>query len=300
MGLRAEAFYDFINEREEVRQRRLAGFSFPWTDDPILRTYKFTNVHRHHDRTSVKLREIFYTPNFDADPKDILMNAALSRYFGTWEFAEAAGWQTYDDFDFEGIKDLAEERLSDKMRVFTGAYVITNQGISAPKQEVVVDYFLKDLHKAIPELMAIARKTQKWEKVADRMRQINGFGGSGFMTKEILLDTTYTGFWNDKRHVIGGDDPAASFSFPADWETWTPVGPGARRGASRALGDDAATPISESKSNVVIHELLSLAPDMWKHGSKLVPHDIQFQLCEFDKYERVRLGQGKPRSRYRP
>jgi hypothetical protein len=29
-------------------------------------------------------------------------------------------------------------------------------------------------------------------------------------------------------------------------------------------------------------------------------HDIQFQLCEYDKYERVRLGQGRPKARYEP
>ncbi|MCI0561982.1 MAG: hypothetical protein MN733_26135, partial [Nitrososphaera sp.] len=29
-------------------------------------------------------------------------------------------------------------------------------------------------------------------------------------------------------------------------------------------------------------------------------HDIQFQLCEFDKYERVRLCEGRPKSRYNP
>ena len=293
--LRAQAFYDFINEREEVRQRRLAGFSFPWTDDPILRSYKFTNVHRHHDRTSMELRNRFYGPHFHDDRRSVLMNCALFRYFGTWDFAWAVGWQDYDSFDFEMIKDTAESRLANGERVFTGAYVITNQGISAPKQEVVVDYFLKDLHKATPRLLEIAQRTQKWEKVAEEMRLINGFGGTGFMTKEILLDTTYTGFWN-RTH----EDPKdGAFSFPVDWNDWTPIGPGARRGAARALGDDSATPISESKSMWVIKELLGWKEMLWQHESDLVPTDIQFQLCEFDKNERVRLGQGKPRSRYR-
>jgi hypothetical protein len=294
MELRAQAFFDFINEREEVRQRRLAGFSFPWTDDPILRAYKFTNVHRHYDRTSRELRDRFYERYYNDDRRSVLMNCALYRYFGTWEFAEAVGWKDYDTFDFQGVIDIADQRFRDGLRVFTGAYVITNQGISAPKQEVVVNYFLKDLHKAVPALLEIAQKTQKWEKVSDRMRQINGFGGTGFMTKEILLDTTYTGFWERKRQ-----EPSGSFSFPIDWHTWTPIGPGARRGAARVLGDDSATPVSESKSLWVIRELLESVPSMWKHSEPLVPTDIQFQLCEFDKYERVRLGQGKPRSRYR-
>ena len=296
MELRAQAFFDFINEREEVRQRKLAGFSFPWTDDPILRAYKFTNVHRHHDRTSRELRERFYERYYNDDRRAILMNCALFRYFGTWEFADAVGWQDYDKFDFNGIVQTANERFRDGLRVFTGAYVITNQGISAPKQEVVVYHFLKDLHAATPRLLEIAQRTQKWEKVADEMRRINGFGGTGFMTKEILLDTTYTGFWERKEQDFVEN---MSFSFPMDWKTWTPIGPGARRGAARVLGDDSATSVSEGKSLWVIQELLSWVPMLWKHESQLVPTDIQFQLCEFDKYERVRLGQGKPRSRYR-
>lgn len=290
MSLRAQAFYDYLNEREEIRLRKEAGFSYPWTDDPILRTYKFTNVRRHFDKTSDKLREMFYKDHFQDDARAILMNCALFRYFGTWEFAEAIGWQEYDTFDFDGIKDLAESRLANRERVFTGAYVITNQGISAPKQEVVVDYFLRDLYRVTPEVVQIARTTQSWEKTSDRMRQIGGFGGSGFMTKEVLLDTTYTAFWEHSAH--------REFSYPADWETWTPIGPGARRGAARLLGDDTASQLTEKASMEVIQQIGGWQEMLWQHDGKLVPTDIQFAFCEFDKYERVRLGQGKPRSRY--
>ena len=302
---RERAFYDYLNEREAIRLRkeadRIALENFedpqgpPWTDDEILRTYKFTNVRRHHDRTSNQLRQMFYGPNFGDDRRTILMNCALFRYFGTWEFAEAVGWQEYETFDFERIKDIAFDRLHARERVFTGAYVITNQGISAPKQEVVVDYFLKDLYKAVPSILEIVQKTHSWEKVSDRMRQIGGFGGTGFMTKEVLLDTTYTSFWeNVVEHPSDG-----TFSYPRDWETWTPIGPGARRGAARVLGDDSAEPLNEDKSFSVIMWLAGYQEEFWKHEGKLVPTDIQFALCEFDKYERVRLGQGKPRSKYR-
>jgi len=305
VSLRVEAFFSYLNEREAIRLRkeadRVALENFetpqgsPWTSDPILQEYKFTNVRRHHDRTSDELRRRFYGPHFFDDRRTIIMNCALFRYFGTWEFAAAVGWQDYEDFDFEMIKETASERLSHGQRVFTGAYVITNQGISAPKQEVVVDYFLRDLWIAVPELMKIVQKTHRWEKVAECMREIGGFGGTGFMTKEVLLDTTYTGFWEKKfEHPKDG-----SFSLPADWDTWTPIGPGARRGAARVLGDDSATPISESKSMYVIKELLDYQDLCWNHEGRLVPTDIQFALCEFDKYERVRLGQGTPRSRYR-
>lgn len=290
--IRAAAFYDYLNEREEIRLRKEAGFSFPWTDDEILRTYKFTNVRRHHDRTSMMLRDIFYNRRYDEDRPTILMNCALFRYFGTWEFAQEVGWQKYNDFDFEGIKSVAESRLANKERVFTGAYVITNQGISAPKQEVVVDYFLKDLHAAVPKIIEIVDKTQSWKSVSQRMKQIGGFGGTGFMTKEVLLDTTYTGFWANRSEQ-------QRFSYPCDWRTWTPIGPGALRGAARVLGLDYETKVSERMATEVIMSLVEEQDSLWAHDGDLVPTDIQFGLCEFDKYERVLHGQGKPRSRYR-
>ena len=296
---RSNAFFSFVEEREQIRLRKEADLPYPWTEDPILRDYKFTNVHRHHDRTSRELREQFYNPNFHADKKTILMNAATFRYFGTHEFATAIGWTDFeamDELHWDYVKELAEDRLANKDRVFTGAYVITNQGISAPKQEVVVDYFLKALQKVAWEIVGIANNTQSWEQVATHMRKINGFGGSGFMTKEILLDTTYTQFWEK---LI--DHPKdGSFSFPDDWDSWTPIGPGARRGAARVYGDDTAKPLKEEAAGDVIDNLLFqqdlFLPNEW---DTLVPHDIQFQLCEFDKYERVRLGQGRPRSRYK-
>jgi hypothetical protein len=300
--LRAEQrFFDFVKEREQVRLRKEADLPFPWTEDTILQTYKFTNVRRHHDTTSKELRNRFYTPNYDGDRRTLLMNAATFRYFGTWEFAASLGWTNFEDMNddhWEWVKELAELRLKERKRVFTGAYVITNQGISAPKQEVVVDYFLKGLQATIPEIMKVVQKTNRWEDVAEVMREVAGFGGSGFMTKEVLLDTTYTGFWETKPEYVK-DGP---FSFPSDWWSWTPIGPGARRGASRVCGDDEAKPLKESKAGQIIDHLY-FSQDSQEElqeiiDGQLAPHDIQFQLCEFDKYERVRLGQGKPRSRY--
>ena len=297
--LQEKAFFDYLNEREEVRLRKEAGLSVgfgvkAWTEDPILQTYKFTNVRRHHDRTSDQLRKLFYRKNFHDDRRSVLMNCALYRYFGTWEFAEAVGWQDYEDFDFEGIKELAAERLADHERVFTGAYVITNQGISAPKQEVVVDIFLSGLHKATPSLLELMARTQSWKQVATQMRTLMGFGGTGFMTKEVLLDTTYTGFWDN----IYESPEDGTFSFPNDWWKWTPIGPGALRGAARVLGYTSATPLKEVQAGIIIENLYLNQLFWFKHPFKLCPTDIQFGLCEFDKYERVRLGQGKPRSRY--
>jgi hypothetical protein len=286
---REREFFQFMGERERIRLRKEADLPYPWTDDSILRSYKFTNVRRQHDKTSRLLREEFYTPHYYNNPVDILMNCALFRYFGTIEFARAVGWQTHENFDFEGIKETARVRLANRERVFTGAYVITNQGISAPKQEVVVDTFLKGLHGKAHDLVRVVSMTRRWRDVSELMRTLMGFGGSGFMTKEILLDTMYSNLWGG---VSNG------MTFPADYWEWTPIGPGARRGAARVLGDPEAKPLSESKALSTILWLTNGQDLHTELDFKLSPTDVQFQLCEFDKYERVRLGQGRPRSKY--
>jgi hypothetical protein len=292
------AFFAFMREREQVRLQKEAGLPRPWTDDPILQEFKFTNVRRFHDWTTTQLRENFYSENRSDDRRAILMNCALYRYFGTFEFAEAVGWQEYDTFDFEEIIDTAARRLDSKQRVFTGAYVITNQGISAPKQEVVVDYFLRDLHAKVPELLKIVQMTRSWQKVAEAMSKIGGFGGTGFMTKEILLDTMMTDFWD-----APADQDGYKLTLPDDYASWTPIGPGALRGAARLLGYEwpEHNTIRPAKALEVILKLVEDQSEHWpSEYGHLYPTDVQFQLCEFDKYQRVKLVQGRPRSKYRP
>ena len=47
-------------------------------------------------------------------------------------------------------------------------------------------------------------------------------------------------------------------------------------------------------------DLLDRSPGYLQgHIDVLEMRDIEHCLCEFDKYERVRLGQGKPRAKYK-
>jgi hypothetical protein len=52
-------FWYWISERHSIFLRRQEGKPKPWTDDPILRDYKFTNPFRENDRGTVWLRENF-------------------------------------------------------------------------------------------------------------------------------------------------------------------------------------------------------------------------------------------------
>jgi hypothetical protein len=302
--MRLQEFFAYANEREETRLRKEAGFPFPWTKDPIIREYKFTNVNRFNDKTSRELYRTTYAPHRSADMQSILLNCAVSRYFGTWEFSKAVGWLDYKTYDSDALLGIAKRRIENGYRVFTGAYIITNGGISAPKEEVVVGTYLDALWKAIPELVEIAQKTRSWQRLAIAMMKVNGFGGSGFMTKETLLDTMFTDFWPKS---IGVPNTPLN-SVPIDYWSWTPIGPGGRRGVARVLGyDDVDVAGSrrirgnEEECHETLMKIYYAQEEHWKFfkENKLAPTDIQFVLCEFDKYERTRLGQGKPRSRYR-
>ncbi len=286
---RAKAFFAFMVEREEIRLYKEAGQPRPWTTDEILGTYKFTNVRRENDRTSKEFAafyKIHITPTTRWDI--ILLNCGIARYFGRSEFLISLGWQK--EFNADKIVRHAQRRKADGKRVFTGAYVITNQGISAPKEEVVVERFLAGLADKAKFLIDGINYHQTWEKFIGQMMTLNGFGGSGFMAKEVTLDLIMATDW-----------------IPKDWNTWSPSGPGARRGAARVTGIDEPKSSSgmvyfrsAQKTLGIMLELYELRDELWP--ATFIPlrlTDIQFQLCEFDKYERVRLGQGRPRSRYR-
>lgn len=284
-----KAFYDFMLERESIRLKKEAGQPWPWTGDRIFQAYKFTNVRRSDDRTTRELKKNMYEPHAGAPFVVHLLNAGIARYFGRWEFVREIGWlEDWESSQIERVIHLAQHRMADKLPVFTGAYVITNQGMRAPKENVVC-MFVTNLWRAAPSLAAVVKETNRWQPLIAGLRGVEGFGGTGFMAKEVVLDTMLLpGTWPE-----GG---------PTDRNEWCPSGPGARRGAARVMGQTVpGNGLSERDTFQVMKSLFDLREQLWRPDYvELELHDVQFQLCEFDKYQRVLLGQGRPRSLYHP
>lgn len=277
-------FFEMMQHRELIRLSKEAGAPYPWTRDPILGKFKFTNVKRENDWTTKGFKKI-YDEHSDEDWLLLFINAAIFRYFGTVPFARAIGWSpTFGPGRREEIRDIARRRLANDEVVFTNAYVISNAGIRGPKEDVVVNVFLKSLwENAMSDLQDTWDVTKSWREVGRAMSTVPGFGGTGFMVKEVLLDVMMT--------------PAMRGAVDAD--TWTPVGPGAARGLARVFGED----LKKALYLLRILELRDEYHDYFKNSGfmpRVTAHDIQFQLCEFDKYERVRLGEGRPRNDYHP
>src|SRR4051812_20144728 len=76
----------FAAERQAIYERRLAGAPAPWTDDPILRNYRFTNVYRASDRVSQYLIRHVVGPAESVE--DLVLRVLLFKFFNkieTWE-----------------------------------------------------------------------------------------------------------------------------------------------------------------------------------------------------------------------
>ena len=281
-----EIFFFYIKERELIRQKKAHGETFPWSADPILSTFKFTNVLRFHDKTTQWVYHNWYKPNRDKPLECQAANCAIFRYFGTQEFAEELGYQ--DHFVPDEIIGTADDMMSRGKKVFTGAYIITNQGISAPKQEVVVKYFLTPFVENVGKLVTIARETKSWEKTLNFMGKLSGFGP--FMRKEVGLDMMLTPILEDC----------------IDKYSWSPAGPGAIRGLNRLLGLDKDKGMNQDQALSHMRWLLPLVQEEMKkytHMEIIMKEfgvtDVQFCLCEFDKYLRVQYNEGRPRSIYK-
>ena len=280
-----ERFFYWINERHAIYQKRAKGVNPPWTDDHILQDYKFTNPFRENDRVTVWMRNNWTKPNDNRPHGEIIFNCCLFRMVGTSEFAEEHGW--VQEFNPQRTKHLIESRLSLGKRTFTGAYIITNQGLKAPKSEVVVDHFLSPIWENKETLAKIAEQTQSLESLHKALATYRGWGGGGFMSYEVVTDLNYT--------------PVLASAI--DKHKWANAGPGAKRGLNRIMDRPLTKSMTQTQANDEMQKLLSTAVFYIEDHVPMDQVDmrtIEHSLCEWDKYERVRLGQGKPRSKYNP
>tara|TARA_R100000664_G_C2758116_1_gene146798 strand:+ start:3515 stop:4420 length:906 start_codon:yes stop_codon:yes gene_type:complete len=282
--LNACLLYDWITERHRIYQRRLEGKPPPWTTDPILQKYKFTNPFRENDRVTVWMRRNWTDLNHNRDHGEIIFNCCLFRMVGTIEFAEEHGWVT--EWDPTRTKEIIERRLDKGLRTFTGAYIITNQGLKLRKSEVVVDHFLSPIWRDKEKLAIVASQTNSLQSLHNAMASYKGWGGGGFMSYEVVSDLNYT----------------SVLPCPKDRFTWANAGPGAIRGLNRIGERPLNKTISQKQANEEMWFLLQYKREYGQlicSESDIDMRTIEHSLCEWDKYERVRLGEGKPRSLYK-
>lgn len=271
-------FWYWINERHRIYLKKAEGNPKPWTRDPIFQKYKFVNVFRRLDRTTAWLIENFIDQNdenIDIDVGVLAFNICWFRMFSRWETGAALGFQYVWH---KKAKERARDILSKMDTVFTGAYII-HSDFGRSKLDSILDV-IDDLWVICVDggaLETTIEEDNSLEVVWKGLQQAPHVGP--FMAYQMVLDMLYT---------------PTLLANAVDRNTWTCTGPGAMRGLKRL--DPEAT-MRDS-----LERMRTLQARSQQNTEVHVPtmdiHDIEFCLCELDKYCRVLYGEGRPRSTY--
>lgn len=270
-------FWGFMQERQRMYLRKQRGLRV-LTQDPVLAHFSFTNVYREQDKTTVWLAEHVRNPQgYNIDY--LLYVIPLYRWFNRIDVMEqiATG---HDNRQFPWtVHDL--NMLEHRLRAWrpkgpwtTGAYII-NTPAGMDKLAGVI-YQAKALYADRNRIVRIFRdEDMTLEKATALYSEYEGL--SGFMSYEIVTDLRHTSWLGRASDIM----------------TWANPGPGCRRGLNRVFGRDVRMPVQEPVEEMQFLLQSNLTP-LW-----LEMRDIEHTLCEFDKYSRAHLGEGRPRTIFR-
>jgi hypothetical protein len=287
-----DTYWRFAAARQEVYQARVRGDASPWTADPILATYRFTNCYRAADRVSQYLiKEVIYSGSQDAD--EVLFRILLFKLFNrisTWELLlSACGELSWARFRLERYDQVLTGAFGRGDRIYTGAYVIPSPNLGGSRKHT---NHLLLLHHMLrgglrPRLEASASMAQAF----DVIRAYPGIGD--FLAFQLLIDINYS-------TVVDFDE--MDFVVP---------GPGAKDGLRKCfgpgvLGIEADLIRYTSQTQAEHFARLGLRfPGL--NGRRLQLIDCQNLFCEVDKYARLAhpeitgySGRTRIKQRFRP
>lgn len=290
-------FFYWMNERHSIYMLKSLGEPWPWTKDKILQEYKFTNVFRQNDAVTKQLTKRLKECsklNF-CTLKDVFARIVIFRMFNwpyTYDLLKSkelvANWNTA-----KAIRVLTKFK-EDGNKVFTGAYIITNNGRKEPKIELMcsaIGEILRNKESIVIDILA-ERSIEHAVKCLIEYPMVGKF-----IAYELATDLRHT-------KILGKAE---------DIYEWANPGPGAKRGLNRLHERPLKFTQPDSEFIEEMRAILSLSyleidpfddhetklPVIYHDKMILEMRDIEHSLCEFDKYMRVKNGEGRPRSKYR-
>ena len=277
-------FVKFIIERHAIYTRRQAGQSWPWTQDEILQKYSFCNVYRELDKTTIWIAENWRQK---APAEHVWMAMLVARVINWPDTLKAIAVENATPFNRRAFLEAIRRRSEKGLKVWGGAYMVTTSSAAVPKPEYFADIFQKVWDDR--RLFDFPPKTP----LDDLYRRLLSYHGLGsFLCAQVIADIKYVGHWRGA----------------PDWCSFVAPGPGSKRGLARIYGMQHDRLMTEDRWRLLFLDLFAKFEADWerkqldyKFNMPELPHaqDLQNCLCEFDKYERTRLGEGRPRSLYR-
>ncbi len=270
-----DAYWRFAAARQQVFDARWAGQPGPWTDDPILQTYKFCNTYRAADRvTQYLLSDVIYHSDVDDLPaQDVFCRIVLFRLF-----SKPSTWRALDRPDrpltASSLEPDADAERLDRLRrthaIYTSAFILAPPAVSLGSKHLHHLRLVKRMFSpgGLGTDLARARSLREVVEALLRWPTIGPF-----LAYQIAIDLNY------------------SPHFAFDENDFTLPGPGAQRGLRKVF---------ESPGNRTPQQLiLDMVHSQEQHftrlgldfpglfGRPLHAIDAQGLFCEIDKYSRV-------------
>jgi len=268
-----DTYWRFAAERQRVFHRRVQSLGPPWSDDPILQRYKFTNAYRASDRVSQYLiRNVIY--DRERSFRDTFLRVLLFKIFnriGTWEILRAALGEelTESSFDVRRVDQVLEGEIAVRRPVYSAAYIMPTGGRrGVRKHRLHLELLARMLRDRAPERILCARDMRAAYEILLAYPTVGPF-----LAYQWVTDLNYA--------------PHLEFN---EMEFVMP-GPGARDGLRKCFADfgdrsegDLIRQTADTKDEHFAR-LGIVFQSLWGRSLQLI--DCQNLFCEVDKYARV-------------
>jgi hypothetical protein len=267
-----DTHWRFAAERQEIFFRRMAGAPPPWTADPILREFKFTNAYRASDRVSQYLiKRVIY--GGDQDPGRLIFRILMFKMFNrieTWELLEESlGGVSFAAYDFDRYDSVLTKAMAAGTRIYSAAYI-----------------------------MPSGERNGESKKHRDHLRLIERMIRDGLAAQLQRCKSMEQGFQILKSYPMVGDFLAYQFITDINYSTltdfsemeFTVPGPGARDGIHKcfdSIGQLSPADVIRMMADIQEEQFVRLGlrfRPLWGRPLHLV--DCQNLFCEVSKYSR--------------
>lgn len=271
-----DSYWYFAAERQRIFFARLAGVAAPWTSDPILQRFKFTNAYRSSDRVSQYLiRNVIYRNDLSREPREVFFRILLFKVFNrieTWELLERHfGAIEFKGYSFRAYDEVLKRALERQERIYSAAYIMP-PGSSAFGHRLKHQNHLRLIEAMIGE--SVPEKLSATRRMQDGFELLRSFPTIGdFLAYQFITDINYSELtdYSEREFVVPG--------------------PGARDGIRKCFSSlggltevEAIRMVTESQEQEFADREITF-PDLW--GRSLQYIDCQNLFCEVDKYARV-------------
>lgn len=286
-----DTYWRFAFERQEVFHKRVAGMPEPWTEDPILQGYRFTNVYRASDRASQYLiKHVIYAG--EQSLEEVVFRTLLFKFFNrieTWEsLSSHLGEITWAEFSVKRYDAIFSQLLEQGKRLYSGAYIMPCPTLGASRKHSNHLKLLARMMKDDLPLKAAAARSLR--QLVEVLRAYPSIGD--FLAFQFAIDLNY----------------GTSTAFSEN--DYVLAGPGAKSGIRKAFvdtdglsDDDVIMAVSYFADREFERRGLEFRT-LWGRQPQLI--DCQNVFCELDKYSRVAhpsvagLGRKRMKRRFRP